>query len=231
MTNRLALLIGFSASIFLTLTGCATQPPAARQQDLSADQALSMLVDGNHRYVAAGLEHPRQTPDDRTAVAKKQYPYAVILGCSDSRVPPEIIFDAGLGDLFVVRVAGNIADDAALGSMEYAVEHLHAPLIVVLGHSNCGAVAATVDAVKTGGEAPGHIAALVSAIKPAVEKVKDEPGDTLDNAVRENVREVVAAIKESQPILAHEVEAGKVKVVGARYDLDTGTVEWLDSPK
>jgi len=188
---------------------------------LSADQALQKLMDGNKRYTAVKSNHSNQTPARREEVAKGQNPFAVIIGCSDSRVPPEIIFDQGLGDLFIIRIAGNVIDNPGLGSIEYGVEHLNVPLVMVLGHEKCGAV----DAAVKGGEAPGQIGSLIEAIKPAVEKAKTESGDMLDNAVQENVKMVVAKLKASKPILAEMLEKGKIKIIGARYDLDTGIVE------
>ena len=149
------------------------------------DQAMTMLTDGNARFVAGKLTHPHETAERRTEVAKGQKPFAVILACADSRVGPEVIFDAGLGDLFVVRVAGNIADDTVLGSIEYAVEHLGSPLIVVCGHERCGAVQATVDTLKSNQPPPGHLGALIDPIKPAVTSQK--PGDDL-LAIHESLR-------------------------------------------
>jgi len=189
---------------------------------LSGDEALQKLMDGNKRYVVAQLTHPDQNKERIAEVVKGQHPFAIILGCSDSRVPPEIIFDQGIGDLFIIRVAGNITDDITIGSIEYAVEHLGVKLIVVLGHEKCGAVDATVK----GGEAPGHIKFLIDAIKPAVEKAKAQSGDILDNAIRNNVEIVVNQLKSSTPILKEATEKG-LKIVGARYDLDEGKVEIL----
>ncbi len=154
------------------------------------------------------------------ALAAGQHPFAVILGCADSRVPPEIIFDQGLGDLFVIRVAGNILDDAILGSIEYAVEELGTSLVLVLGHERCGAVAATVKHA----EVPGHISTLLSAIQPAVDRAKNESGDLLDNAVRANIRLVVEQLKSSMPV-AEFVQDDRLNVVGAQYNLDHGAVE------
>ena len=192
-------------------------------QAISGESAQQKLIDGNKRYVNAKLSHPNQTDQRRTEVAKGQHPFAAIVSCSDSRVPPEIIFDQGLGDLFVIRLAGNILDDAALGSLEYAVEHLGVKYIMVLGHERCGAVDATVK----GGEVPGHISSLVKAIQPAVEKVKNQPGDLLDNAVRANVTMVVQQLKSSGPILEELVKKGDLAIAGARYDLDDGEVTIL----
>jgi len=138
-------------------------------------------------------------------------------------VPPEIIFDQGLGDLFVVRVAGNVATDTEIGSLEYGAEHLHIPLLVVLGHESCGAVTAAVQ----GGKAEGHIAALLSLIKPAVVQSRGLPGDPVANAVRANVQMVVQQLRSSTPILSELVAHGKLKVVGGVYSLETGEVTWL----
>ncbi len=193
---------------------------AAEGVAISGEGARQKLADGNKRYVDAKLSHPDQTAERRTEVAKGQHPFAAIVSCSDSRVPPEVIFDQGLGDLFVIRLAGNILDDAALGSLEYAVEHLGVKHIMVLGHERCGAVDATVK----GGEVPGHIGSLVKAIQPAVDKVRNQPGDLLDNAVRANVTMVVQQLKSSGPILEELTKKGELTIDGARYDLDDGEV-------
>ena len=196
---------------------------AQHAEGVGGDEALTRLKAGNTRYVKGAAKHPNQNKKAREAVAKTQKPFAIILGCADSRVPPEVLFDQGIGDLFVIRVAGNLADDAVIGSIEYAVEHLGTQLVVVLGHERCGAVKATVD----GGEAPGHIGTLVKAIQPAVTKAKDEKGDLLDNAVKENAEMVAEQLRESKPILEEMVKEGKIKIVAARYDLDDGRIEFL----
>jgi carbonic anhydrase len=194
-------------------------------------QATSMLMEGNARYVAEKSEHPNQSAKRRADVAKGQRPFAVILACADSRVGPEVIFDAGLGDLFVVRVAGNIADDSVLGSIEYAVEHLGAPLVVVVGHERCGAVQATVDTVAAGQAPPPHLDALINAIKPALAEEKPTPAETLvDRVIDANVRNVVHKIAADEPVAAL-VKEGKVQVVGGRYDLDTGEFKLFETPK
>ena len=191
----------------------------------SADAVLTELKAGNKRHVTTNYKlNNHKTAARRAELAKGQHPGAIVLSCADSRVPPEIVFDQGLGDLFVVRVAGNIVEDSGLGSIEYAVSHLGPKLVVVLGHERCGAV----DATLKGGDAPGHIAALVKKIQPAIESSKDMPGDKLDNAVRINVRIAVDELKISQPILSELAAQGKIKIVGARYDLDTGVVTWLE---
>jgi carbonic anhydrase len=186
----------------------------------SNERFVKKLLDGNRRYVDGTPSHPNQTFERRQHVANGQHPFAVIVSCSDSRVPPEIIFDQGIGDLFVVRVAGNVIDDTGVGSIEYAAEHLHVSVIVVLGHERCGAVEAAVK----GGEAPGHIKSLVEAIRPAVENAKGRPGDLAENAMRGNVKLAVDHLKASKPILEHLVHKGTLSVIGARYDLDDGQV-------
>ncbi len=189
---------------------------------LTGDQALQRLVAGNQRFVNDRLEHPNQSIQRRLEIARGQEPFAIILGCTDSRVPPEIIFDLGLGDLFVVRVAGNIVEKAGLGSIEYAVEHLHAPLIVVLGHKQCGAVAVAV----SGGHAAGAVAHIIKAIRPAVKESRSLPGDKLANTVRANVARMVKKLREARS-LKPSVQADKLKIVGGHYDWDTGRVELL----
>lgn len=204
-------------------------PPAASHGptaiQVTPDEALARLLEGNRRYVANRAFHPNESPEQRAKLAGGQAPFAIILGCADSRVPPEIVFDHGLGDLFVVRVAGNIVEDAGVGSMEYAVEHLGTPLIVVLGHERCGAVKATIETLETGGEAPGHLAELVRKIRPAVEASSRQPGDRVANAVKENVLRQVRELQGLEPFLKEKVADGKLKIVGAQYDLDTGVVE------
>jgi carbonic anhydrase len=197
------------------------QPTHAQKQPAEGGSVtFAKLIEGNKRYVASGATHPHQTNDRRTEVAKEQKPFAIILACADSRVSPEIIFDQGLGDLFVVRVAGNIVDDHALGSLEYAAEHFNVGLIVVLGHERCGAVTAAL----AGGHAPGHIASIVEAIKPAVAKISGKGDEALDAAIAENIKFVVQQLRSSAPILKEKVAHHKLEVVGARYDLDTGAV-------
>jgi len=191
--------------------------------DSKIGQALQKLMEGNKRYLSSKQAHPNQNAARRKEVAKGQKPFAIIVGCSDSRVPPEIIFDQGLGDLFVIRVAGNIIDDVALGSIEYAAEHLGAQLVVVLGHSRCGAVTATVQ----GGEAHGHIANIVAAIRPAVESAKPLPGDLTDNSIRANAKLVADQIKSSQPMLSEMAPSGKIAVVSAYYDIESGGISRL----
>ncbi len=187
---------------------------------VSGDRALQKLMEGNTRYVSARAAHPNQAPARRAEVVGGQHPFAVIVGCSDSRVPPEIIFDQGLGDVFVVRLAGHVLSDEALGSIEYAVDHLGTRLIMVLGHDGCGAVTAAVK----GGGAPGHIGSVMNAIAPAVQKAKYRAGDLLENAIIENVAMVVERLQSSAPLLKALVKNGGLNIVGAHYHLDDGKV-------
>jgi len=193
------------------------------EEKVTAESALAELKLGNAHHVAHRYQHPHATAKRQRQLSSGQNPHAQILSCSDSRVPPELIFDQGLGDLFIVRVAGNVAGDTELGSLEYGAEHLHIPLLVVLGHQRCGAVTAAVE----GGEVPGHIAALVDLLRPAVENSHGLQGDAVENAVKTNVELVVKQLRTSTPILAELVSQGKLKVVGAVYSLDTGKVTWL----
>ena len=193
----------------------------AEIERINGDQALQELMEGNKRFVSANLTHLDQTLKRPTEAAAVQHPLAVILSCSDSQAPPEIVFDQGLGDLFVIRIAGHVINEAVLGSAEYAVEHLGASLIMVMGHKRCGAVA---EALKTG-EAAGHLQILVESLKPAVRRGKGIPGDPLDNAVKANIEMVVHRLRTSRPILAERVEKNKLRIVGANYDSDTGRVD------
>lgn len=215
---QIAAFIALAAS--LVLSGCAGTTVAGAPAPATADGAMQTLMAGNQRFVAGRHSSANSTPERRTALANTQKPFAIIVSCSDSRVGPEVVFDQGLGDIFVIRTAGQVLDAPGIGSIEYAVEHLGSQLIVVLGHERCGAVTAAV----ASGNAPGHIDSLVKAIRPSALATKGQPGDHVDNAVRENVRRVVRQLQSSKPILAEFVHQGKVKVVGAYYDLDTGAV-------
>jgi carbonic anhydrase len=203
----------------------AADPNHPDQPSVAPAEAISKLKEGNGRYTSGNLQHPGQTTERRTELAKTQHPFAAIVGCSDSRVPPEIVFDQGLGDLFVVRVAGNVINDEGLGSIEYTVDHLGTRLILVLGHQRCGAVQAAKETIAAKGKAPGHIESLVTAIKPAVEATAK---DDLETTVKANVKNVVQALRSSTPILKTKVDSGEVKVIGGYYSLDTGAVTFLD---
>ncbi len=203
----------------------AADPAHSDQPSVAPAEAISKLKEGNGRYTSGNLQHPGQTTERRTELAKTQHPFATIVSCSDSRVPPEIVFDQGLGDLFVVRVAGNVINDEGLGSVEYTVDHLGTRLILVLGHQRCGAVQAAKETIAAKGKAPGHIESLVTAIKPAVEATAKED---LDATIRANVKNVVQALRSSTPILKSKVDSGQIQVIGGYYSLDTGAVTFLD---
>ena len=190
---------------------------------VNADEALKRLTEGNKRYVVGKFIRPHQTSVRRAELIDGQHPFAIVLGCSDSRIPVELVFDQGVGDLFVVRVAGNIADDVVLGSIEYAAAHLHVPLAVVMGHGGCGAVAATA----SGGELEGHLPVIATAIRPAVDKVKTQQGDLVNNAARANAVMVAEKLKSSKPVLSELVRSGKLTVVAAFYDIKSGKVEFI----
>jgi carbonic anhydrase len=196
---------------------------------ISADEALRLLKEGNTRYTEGKLQHPRQDGARRgLTAAQGQHPLAVVLTCSDSRVPPEIIFDQGIGDLFVVRVAGNVAATDEIGSMEYAVDHLAAPVVVVLGHSQCGAVSAVLDDAKM----TPNLANLVEPIKPAVDKAREANPQAakdvlLKAAITDNVWQAIEDMLRLSPLIREKVRDGQTRVVGALYDLDSGQVTWL----
>jgi len=198
---------------------------AGEPAGVGADEALSRLLNGDKRFVAGKSNEPTGAAlvGRRHALAKDQKPFAVILGCSDSRVPPELIFDVTLGDIFVVRTAGEVVDAIVLGSLEYAIEHLGTKLIVVLGHERCGAVTAAVSGATDTGDIPD----VLKAISPAVEETKGQSGDAIENAVRANARDIARRLKSSGPIIAPRVQSGEVKIVAAYYSLDTGQVELL----
>ena len=200
--------------------------------ETAADRALAELLAGNQRFVKGQTIAPRRSPDDFRALANSQSPIAVVIGCADSRVPPEILFDAGVGDMFVARVAGTVIDPNSTpvkGSIEYAVAVLNVPLVLVLGHTNCGAVQAAIRNIdENRPRPPGAIGGLVDLIKPAVARSQGRPGDLLSNAVRANVEIGVARLRELEPIIAPRVREGTVKVVGAVYDLHDGTVRVLE---
>jgi carbonic anhydrase len=220
MKKNVIRLLTSSCVVFLAINGMSSEPAT-----ISPDNALKRLLDGNTRFVA-GKAHQLNGSEligRRAALTKDQKPFAVVVSCSDSRVPPELVFNVGLGDIFVVRTAGEVVDAVAMGSIEYAVEHLGTPLIVVLGHERCGAVSAAV----SGATESGNIPDVLKAISPAVEETKGKPGDPIENAVRANALDIAKRLQDAGPIIAPAVQSGKVKIVAARYALDTGRVELL----
>lgn len=197
---------------------------------ISGEQALQKLLEGNARYVSGNISHQDQyMVERRSELIASQQPFAVVVGCSDSRVPPEAVFDQGLGDIFVVRTAGHVLDNASLGSIEYAVEHLGVPLVVVLGHDSCGAVSATVK----GDEAPGHLKNLAKSIQPAVDEARKmgSESELLGNSIDNNVKNIQKYLKTAGPILSEKFQKGELTIVGARYHLDTGIAHIIEQLK
>ena len=195
-------------------------------QSVSTEEAMHQLKIGNQRFVEGKSIKPRQNFERLKEVTAGQNPFATIVGCSDSRVPNEIIFDQGLGDLFIVRTAGQVSTYASWGSIEFAEEVLGTKLIVVLGHTQCGAVNAAVNLP----EVPGHIVTLINAIKPAVEKARSTSHtNLLDGAIRENIIMQVNQLKGLEPVLAKRMREGSIKIIGALYDLKTGKVEFFEN--
>ncbi|MDQ2696965.1 MAG: carbonic anhydrase [Pseudomonadota bacterium] len=219
--------LGLGVSLVsLSATGVVHAATTSRTT-LTPDEALQRLKEGNEHFVANDGVRQMDDASRRLEIARGQAPFAVLVGCSDSRVSPELLFGRGLGELFIVRVAGNTVDLAALGSVEYAVAELGVPLIVVLGHERCGAVAAAVAVVQENATFPGSIGEMVEPIIPAVLKAQNMEGDLLDNSVRENIRRVVDRLENSEAVLRDPIEAGRLKIVGARYDLEEGKVEFF----
>jgi carbonic anhydrase len=227
---------GAAAAVALGCAAAGVAPaPAARAADpvsrttLTPDQALKLLKEGNENYRTDAPFRGVQGRERRVELARNQAPFCVLVGCSDSRVPPELLFGRGLGELFIVRNAGNTVDTAALGSIEYGVGVLGCPLIVVLGHENCGAVAAAVAVVEKNASFPGVIGEMVQPIVPAVLEARRSPGGaTLDAAVVANAKRVAARLKTQSPVVQEALRQSKLKIVAARYDLAAGHVDWFE---
>jgi carbonic anhydrase len=221
-------------AIMLTLVATATADPldGTTSQDsaaVDAVQSLKRLLAGNARFVAGSPQHPHEAVDWRHNLEKGQHPFAVVLGCSDSRVPPELVFDQGFGDLFVIRVAGNVVDTDVIASVEYAVDHLDTQLILVMGHSNCGAVSATVDHLANPDGEPAEVVSLLYQIEPAVVGLSGTMPrqQRIHQAVKRNVELAVRRLSRV-PDLRRSINAGRIKIVGAVYDMHTGKVVVLE---
>ncbi|MER2249037.1 carbonic anhydrase [Methylorubrum podarium] len=229
--SRRSLLAAAAVSPFAAATGVSAATEAAVDTPapnvVTPDQALARLIEGNKRY-AANTPANRDLSAGRAARAAAQYPIACVVGCADARVAPELLFDQGPGDLFIVRVAGNFVNTDGLASLEYGVKVLGARLIVVLGHSNCGAVKATIDVLKKNITLPGHLPVLIDAIRPAVDLAeKARASDPLAEAIAQNVRYNVRRLEQAGPIISDAVARGDVKVVGGFYDIANGAVAFL----
>ncbi len=224
-------------SFFATVASAATlacvapamaQPAAAPAHTaLSADQALAALMDGNARFLAGQVPPGAPDPARRAMLAAGQAPYAAVLGCADSRAAPELLFHAGLGEIFVVRNAGNMADTAAIGSLEYAVAVLGVKLVMVLGHERCGAASAAVSLARDDAALPGHLRDMLLPMLPAALAALRAGGDLVDGTVKANIRRVAARVVQQSPVIGPAVAAGQVKVVGAYYDLEEERVRLL----
>jgi carbonic anhydrase len=219
---------GLAVAGMAAATGLSFRPAfaqlSAAPNAIAPAAALSRILDGNARY-AANTSTNKDFSAGRAARAQVQYPVAAILSCADSRVAPELVFDQGPGELFVVRVAGNFVNDDGLASLEYGVNFLGVPLIVVLGHSGCGAVSATIKVIQEGTVLPGHLPELVGALKPGIEAaIKKKPQNLLVEATTENVRHNVQRLQTADPVLKNVIAVGKLKVVGAYYDIASGKV-------
>ena len=230
LSRRSALRLGGLSAVGLALAQwlpalAQSGGPDATPPD--ADEALRLLIEGNRRWAAGQALLPNQGLARRSELTTGQHPFAIVVSCVDSRVPPEIVFDQGLGDLLVIRTAGHVLDSAAVGSIEYGAEELNIPLVVVLGHEKCGAVTAAIETIEHHGVAPGQIGTLVDGIRPAVERTAGQSGDRLDNAVRANTVITVDNLRAMAPILTDLLAHGTLRIVGGRYDLATGLVELL----
>lgn len=233
--SRRAMLGGVAATASLALAtrGWAAPPPGTANPappSLTPDRALAALKNGNRQFLAGQAAAPDRRGRRRLEIAKAQYPIAVLVSCSDSRVPPELLFGRGLGELFIIRNAGNTIDTVAMGSLEYAVAELNVPLVVVMGHERCGAVAAAVSVVENGTTFPGSIGRMVEPIIPAVLAARAAGSrDLLDASVRANVSRTVDRLRRfSEPMVLDRIRNRTLRVIGARYDLDDGNVDFFD---
>lgn len=236
MKTRSFLAIVVVAALMSALTACKTADTAssaahgspAASASVSPADALARVKAGNERFVAGKAQHPNQSTSRRTELAGGQKPFVIVLACADSRTAPELVFDQGLGDVFVVRVAGNVVTTEGLGSIEYGVEVLGSRLIVVLGHESCGAVDASKKAIASKSTAPGHIHSLVEALRPVCEANAAADVETTSKA---NEQRVAESLRQSTPLLKKRVDAGELVVVPAHYHLGTGVVEFLPDAK
>lgn len=229
-------LLGCACHLGAAALAATALPPAARaavpstkRTTMSPDEALQALKDGNKGFATDSPVRSVQGRERRIEIALGQTPFCVLVSCSDSRVSPEILFGRGLGELFIVRNAGNTVDTAALGSIEYAISQLGVPLILVMGHSRCGAVEAACSVVKNNTQFAGSIGRMIEPIVPAALAVRDKPGDFVENAVRANVDRIVTRLRTaSEPSLLDPLKAGKLRIVGAAYSLDSGAVDFFN---
>ncbi|MFC4562987.1 carbonic anhydrase [Nocardiopsis mangrovi] len=232
ISRRSALRTSLLSSAGLLLAGGAATaasaaPAPAPAQAADPDAALTLLKEGNRRWRTFRQAHPHEDARRRAAAVEGQSPFALVLGCADSRVPTEHVFDRGVGDLFVTRSAGQVLDESVLGSIVYGVEHLHIPLIVVMGHASCGAVTAAVEAHESGQVPEGHVGYLVEQLLPVVEATPDSGDDFVDDCISANALDIAEALR-ADPELSGHVDSGDLRIVAARYELDGSAVNFLD---
>ncbi len=227
----MAAAIGGGSAAAAQASAAPAAKPAPPATDLSPAEALALLQEGNAAFLRGERGSRLTNAQRRLELARGQAPFAAYVTCSDSRVPPEVLFGRGLGELFIIRNAGNTVDTVALGSIEYAVAVLKTPLVVVMGHESCGAVKAAIEVVTDNATFPGSIGRMVEPIIPAVLRARSEAGNLLDNSVRANVRRVVRQLREqTEPIMLEPQQAGRLWVVGAYYSLQSGEVDFFDLP-
>jgi carbonic anhydrase len=226
--RRKFLYLSMASIAATTLIGARHAVAASATTSVTADEALAKLKGGNERYLSAPQLCAADLLNQRQHVAQAQTPWATIIACSDSRVPPELLFGGlGLGELFVARNAGNMVDTATMGTIEYGAEHLGIPLVVVMGHERCGAVTAACEVLEKHSKLPGSIGPMVNAIVPAAKAVHGKAGDFVDNTVRESAKRTAAKVATKSEIVSHLIKEKKIQVVAAYYDLDDGRVEFL----
>lgn len=215
---------GIAVAVTDPVVATASAPSPEAGAKVTPHQALQLLLQGNHRWVTGQLTHPHQSVLRRVELRHVQNPFATIFSCIDSRVPPEVVFDRGIGDLAVIRTGAQVLDEGVvLGSVEFTPDHLDTPLILVMGHERCGAVVAAIHTIESGGTAPGHIQSIVDALRPAYDVAVKKTGDLVDNMVRAQTRLSVGRIR-ADPLIKKYIARGELKVHGAYYSLDTGVV-------
>jgi len=220
--TMLFLVFLFCTMIFASAANAVSLFPH-KNADPTGDQVLNELLEGNARFYNNKLTHPHQSIEQLTILSKSQHPHVVILTCSDSRVVPEVLFDVGLGDIFDIKVAGNVLDDAVIGSIEFGISELHVPLVIILGHESCGAVAAAVNHL----DPHNHINNIIRAIAPAVMQAKHQAGDEYENSILNNVDNVAKALVEQSPTVKRALQKNETQIVKAYYSLETGRVRIL----
>jgi carbonic anhydrase len=226
--SRRGFLKSASIGVAATVAGSIDASALAGEQHTAAaitpEEALKLLISGNRRWVTGRATHPHQSVKRRLALRHEQHPFATVVSCIDSRVPPELVFDRGIGDLAVIRTGAQVLDrGVVLGSVEFSPDHLNTPLILVMGHQRCGAVSAAIHTIESGGTAPGHIQSIVDALRPAYHVAVKQTGDLVDNVVRAQTKLAVKQLRHD-PLIKEFLARGVLKLAGGYYSLDTGAV-------